>query len=109
MYKVKWVSMRMFQERKIRLTYTLTTNLVWFQKIILLEKPSAFYTTKVSISWRQRAHDFACIMSFRDTNDVVDASTETVDEDSITLYLGYNVCGLDTSEVDVVGLIVNPI
>jgi hypothetical protein len=39
----------------------------------------------------------------------VDVGTETVDEDSIALYLGYDVCDLDALEVDVVGLVVSPI
>ena len=39
----------------------------------------------------------------------MDAGTKTVYKDSVALYLGYDVCGLDASEVDVVGLVVSPI
>ena len=72
-------------------------------------KPSEFHTAEVSILWRQRTHDSACITGSHGTDDVVDASTETVDANSVALYLGYDVWGLDASKVDVVELIVSPL
>jgi hypothetical protein len=37
MYKVRWISMRMFQEGKVGLTYTLPANLKCFQLIAYFE------------------------------------------------------------------------
>jgi hypothetical protein len=51
-------------------------------------KPNEFHTTEVSILWRWRSYDSACIMGSRGVDDVVDASIETIDEDSVALYLG---------------------
>ena len=79
------------RERKIGHTYTLTANLVCFQLMVDFEKPSEFYTAKVSILQRSWAHNSTCISGFRGTVDVVDTDTEMVDEDSVALYLGYDV------------------
>ena len=37
MYKVRWVSMRMFRGRKVGFTYTLVANIVCFQMTSLLK------------------------------------------------------------------------
>jgi hypothetical protein len=86
--------MRMFREWKIGLMYTLTFNLVCYQMMVYFGKLSKFYTAEVSISWRRRAHDSTCIMGSGDSHgadDVVDvdASSRTLDDDSMSLYLGY--------------------
>ena len=64
MYKVRWVSMRMFQERQIGLTYTLTANLVCFQSMVYFEKPSDFHTTEISIFMETAGSYFSLYQGF---------------------------------------------
>ena len=77
--------------------------------MVYFGKPSEFHTTEVSIYRGGGLIISPVSRVFRVQLMFMDVGTETVDEDYVALYLGYDIWGLDTSKVDVVGLVVSPI